>query len=60
MRAAHQEIYSCMDDERKRMNFEGVENIRCKLIVDEPVKSKIYHTIIMTFINLCVMFIPYL
>ena len=37
MRAAHQKIYSCIDDERSRMNFEGVQNIRFKLIVDEPV-----------------------
>ena len=37
MRAAYQEIYSCMDDERSRMNFEGVKNIRFKLFVDEPV-----------------------
>ena len=37
MRAAHQTIYSCIDDERSIMNFEGVQNIRFKLIVDEPV-----------------------
>ena len=37
MRAAHQTIYSCIDDERSRMNFGGVQNIRFKLIVDEPV-----------------------
>ena len=37
MRAAHQEIYSCMDDERSRMNFEGEKRIRFKLIADEPV-----------------------
>ena len=37
MRAAHQKIYSCIGDERSRMNFEGVQNIRFKLIVDEPV-----------------------
>ena len=35
--AAHQEIYSCMDDDRNRMMVEGVKNIRLKLIVDEPV-----------------------
>ena len=37
MRAAHQQIYSCVDDERSRMNFEGLKSIRFKLIVDEPV-----------------------
>ena len=37
LRAAHQEIYNCMDDDRNRMNFEGVQNIRFKLMVDEPV-----------------------
>ena len=36
MRAAHQNLYSCMDDERSIMNFEGVKNIRLKLIIDEP------------------------
>ena len=35
MRAAHQTIYS-LDDERSRMNFEGVNHIRFKLIIDEP------------------------
>ena len=34
---AHQTIYRCIDSERSRMNFEGVQNIRFKLIVDEPV-----------------------
>ena len=34
---AHQTIYRCIDDERSRMNFGGVQNIRFKLIVDEPV-----------------------
>ena len=37
MRAAHQQIYSCIDDERSRMNFEGLKSIRFNLIVDEPV-----------------------
>ena len=37
MRAAHQQIYSCIDGERSRMNFEGLKSIRFKLIVDEPV-----------------------
>ena len=37
MRAAHQTIYRCIDRERSRMNFGGVQNIRFKLIVDEPV-----------------------
>ena len=37
MRAAHQQIYTCIDDERSRMNFEGLKSIRFKLIVDEPV-----------------------
>ena len=37
MRAAHQQIYSRSDDERSRMNFEGLKSIRFKLIVDEPV-----------------------
>ena len=35
MRAAHQTIYSCMDDERSRMNLERVKNIRFKLIIDD-------------------------
>ena len=35
--AAHQEIYSDMDEDRNRMNFEGVQNIRFKLIIDKPV-----------------------
>ena len=37
MRAAHQQIYSCIDDERSRMNVEGLKSIMFKLIVDEPV-----------------------
>ena len=37
MMEAHQTIYRCIDDERSRMNFGGVQNIRFKLIVDEPV-----------------------
>ena len=37
MRAARQTIYSCIDDERSRMNFGGVQNIRFKLNFDEPV-----------------------
>ena len=36
MIAAHQEIYSDMYEDRNRMNFEGVKNIRFKLIVDKP------------------------
>ena len=35
--ASYQEINRCIDDERSRMNFGGVQNIRFKLIVDEPV-----------------------
>ena len=37
MMEAHQTICRCIDDERSRMNFGGVQNIRFKLIVDEPV-----------------------
>ena len=37
MRVAHQTIDSRMEDARSRMNFEGVQNIRFKLMVDEPV-----------------------
>ena len=37
MRAAYQTINGCIDRERSRMNFGGVQNIRFKLIVDEPV-----------------------
>ena len=37
MMEAHQTIYRRIDDERSRMNFGGVQNIRFKLIVDEPV-----------------------
>ena len=37
LRAAYQTINGCIDRERSRMNFGGVQNIRFKLIVDEPV-----------------------
>ena len=37
MMASYQEINSCMDEERSRTEFGGVQNIRFKLIVDEPV-----------------------
>ena len=37
MRVAHQTIDSRMEDARSIMNFEGVQNIRFKLMVDEPV-----------------------
>ena len=30
MRAAYQKIYSCIDDERSKMNFEGIQIIRFK------------------------------
>ena len=36
LRAAQEEIYSCIKKESKK-NFEGVKSLRFKLIVDEPV-----------------------
>ena len=36
LRTAHQEIFSCMVEDRNRMNFEGVKSIKFKLIIDEP------------------------
>ena len=37
LRAAHQEIYSRIDEFRNRMSFKGVKSLRFKLIVDKLV-----------------------